>query len=82
MSQESESVLETLKLEVQRILNSQPQKVVVIKDDLQLPEGFNGINDDDLIEKARNVNKNLRNALNEAEMLKTDANDDREFDMI
>ena len=37
---------------------------------------------EDLIDKARNVSKNLRSALNEAEMLKIDADEDREFDFI
>lgn len=82
MSQESDSLLETIKLEVQRMINYLPQRVVVVKDEEQFEDQTGGLGDEDLIDKARNVSKNLRSALNEAEMLKVDAAEDREFDFI
>jgi hypothetical protein len=62
-------------------LDSLPGKVTVVKEHVEMGKVSKEV-EDDLIEKARNLSKNLRSALNEAESLKTDPAEDREFDYV
>ena len=75
-------MVDTLKLEIFKVLNSVPQRVLVVKDEGHNQGGQHQRQEDELLDKVRNVTKNLKSALNEAEMLKTDQNEDREFDLI
>lgn len=81
LSKESENLMEATKIQVEKLVNTNPDKVVVVKEHLRadnIPVNF----EDNLINKARNITKNLRSALSEAECVKTDPAEDREFDYI
>ena len=82
LAQESDSLVETLKLEIFRVLNSVPQKVLVIKEEGPGQSSQQGRQDDELLDKVKSVTKNLRSALSQAEMLKSDQNEDRDFDLV
>lgn len=67
------------------MLHQIPQKVVVVKDDAfenDLANKSDPRQNEIILDKARSVSKNLRSALNEAEMLQADSAEDREFDFI
>ena len=81
LSQESGNLLDMMKLEIDSVLSNLPEKIVVVKEHVEQSD-LDKEGGKELVTKAKNVTKNLRSALNEADCIKTDPDEDKEFDYV